>query len=69
MNLSAYHDELQTLARKRLTYLGHGPSLTEHQLDEIGYVIANDMLSAIDSGIDKYTDKEWRAANQLTNNY
>jgi hypothetical protein len=43
--------------------------LTEHQLDEIGNVIANDMLSAIDSGIDKYTDKDWRAANQLTNNY
>jgi hypothetical protein len=65
MNLSAYHNELQALARKRLTYLGHGPSLTEHQLDEIGYVIANDMLSAIDSGIDKYTDKEWRAANSF----
>jgi hypothetical protein len=65
MNLSAYHNELQTLARKRLAYLGHGPSLTEHQLDEIGCVIANDMLSAIDSGIDKYTDKEWRAVNAI----
>ena len=65
MNLSAYHNELQAAARKRLTYLGHGLSLTEHQLDEIGYVIANDMLSAIDSGIDKYTDEEWRAINAI----
>jgi hypothetical protein len=65
MNLSAYHNELQTLACERLAYLAHGASLTEHQLDEIGYVIANDMLSAIDSGIDKYTDKEWRAVNAI----
>jgi hypothetical protein len=65
MNLSAYHNELQTLARKRLTYLGHGQSFTEHRLDEIGYVIANDMLSTIDSGIDKYTDEEWRAINAI----
>lgn len=63
MNPSAYHDELQTLARKRLAYLGGNLSYTEHQLDEIGYAIANDMLSVIDNGIDKYTDKEWRAAN------
>tara|TARA_R110000772_G_scaffold23315_2_gene62465 strand:+ start:276 stop:476 length:201 start_codon:yes stop_codon:yes gene_type:complete len=65
MNLSAYHNELQTVARKRLTHLGHDQSLTKHQLDEIVYVIANDMLSAIDSGIDKYTDEEWRAINAI----
>jgi hypothetical protein len=65
MDLSAFHAELQTLARKRLTGLGFDSQFTEDQLYEIAYLLAHDALSAIDRGIDKYTDDEWRAANRI----
>jgi hypothetical protein len=51
MDLSAFHSELQRLP--------------EDQLYEIAYLLAHDALSAIDRGIDKYTDDEWRAANRI----
>jgi len=59
MHLGEYHKELQAAARKRLT----DPHFTEEQLDEIAHLLADDMLLAIDNGIDKYTDMEWRLAN------
>jgi hypothetical protein len=65
MNTTAYHAELQAAARKRLTGLGFDPQFTEDQLYEIAYLLASDALDAIDSGIDKYTDEEWRAANRI----
>lgn len=61
MHLPQYHKELQAAARKRLT----NSSFTEEQLDEIAHLLADDMLLAIDKGIDKYTDVEWRHANGI----
>jgi hypothetical protein len=65
MHLSEYHRGLQAAARKRLTGLGFDPQFTEDQLYEIAYLLASDALDAIDSGIDRYTDEEWRAANRI----
>lgn len=64
MHLGEYHKELQALARKRLTGLGLDLKFTEDQLYEISYLLANDVLVAIDNGIDKYTDLEWRKENK-----
>jgi hypothetical protein len=61
MHLGEYHRELQAAARKRLT----DPRFSAEQLDEIAHLLANDMLLAIDNGIDKYTDMEWRLANRV----
>lgn len=69
MHLGEYHKELQALARKRLTGLGLDLKFTEDQLYEISYLLANDVLVAIDNGIDKYTDPEWRKENKAANEH
>ena len=65
MNANVCHGELRAIARKWLTSIGFDPSFTEDQLYEIAYLLAHDMMTAMDSGIDKYTDEEWREANRI----